>query len=164
MLKFLGDGLLAIFSVEACGGQSGASECALSVADAIMAGLGELNASRSKQDLDPVALGIGLHLGKIFFGKVGAEDRLDFPAVGPAVNLAFRLEALTKRFGSPIVVSAEFAAACPAAMKQSGRHALGRSETRKPVFVPVGRDTQARRKAQMPVEAREIASIASCGQ
>jgi adenylate cyclase len=150
VLKFLGDGLLAIFSVEACGGQTRASECALKVAEAIIAGLGELNVSRSKQGLDPVALGIWLHLGKIFFGNVGAEDRLDFTAVGPAVNLAFRLEALTKRLGSPIVVSAEFAAACPATMKQSGRHALDRSGTRKPVFVPVGRDTQARREAPGP--------------
>jgi adenylate cyclase len=143
VLKFLGDGLLAILSVEACGGQSRATECALKVADAILAGLGELNASRSKQDLEPVSLGIGLHLGKIFFGNVGAEDRLDFTAIGPAVNLAFRLEGLTKRLGSPIIVSAEFAAICPAAMRQVGRHALDRSGTRKPVFVPVGNDSTA---------------------
>ena len=143
VLKFLGDGLLAILSVEACGGQSRATECALKVADAILAGLGELNAGRSKQDLEPISLGIGLHLGKIFFGNVGAEDRLDFTAVGPAVNLAFRLESLTKMLGSPIIVSAEFAAICPAAMRQGGRHALDHSGTRKPVFVPVGKDSTA---------------------
>ncbi|MCD6070635.1 MAG: putative adenylate cyclase [Microvirga sp.] len=151
VLKFLGDGLLAIFSVEACGGNSGAAECALKVAAAIMAGLDELNVQRCTERFDRIELGIGLHLGPVFFGNVGAEDRLDFTALGPAVNLAFRLEALTKRIGSPIIVSGEFAGAYTAAMHPLGRYALHHSGERKPVFAPA---PSPRRQAEAPQSAR----------
>jgi adenylate cyclase len=62
--------------------------------------------------LDSLRLGIGLYLGQVS-SVMSAEDRLDFTALGPAVNLAFRLEALTKSLGQPILVSQEFASACP---------------------------------------------------
>jgi adenylate cyclase len=137
VLKFLGDGLLAIFSVKTCGGAARATECALKVTDVIMTKLGKLNATRSSKQLDPLELGIGLHLGPVFFGNVGAEERLDFTAVGPAVNLAFRLETLTKKVGRTIVVSAEFAAACPIQMQPLGQYVLGHSEKTEPVFTSI---------------------------
>jgi adenylate cyclase len=58
-----------------------------------------------------VQAGIGLHLGEVIYGNVGAPDRLDFTAIGPAVNLATRLEGLTKRLDRPLLCSSDFAGA-----------------------------------------------------
>jgi adenylate cyclase len=59
-----------------------------------------------------IRIGIGLHPGEVFYGNVGAADRLDFTAIGPAVNLACRLEGLTKRMGRPMILSKDFAGFC----------------------------------------------------
>jgi class 3 adenylate cyclase len=51
---------------------------------------------------------IGLHVGTVYYGNVGAADRLDFPAIGPAVDLVCRLESLTKRLDRPMLLSRDF--------------------------------------------------------
>ena len=57
----------------------------------------------------PVRCGMALHLGEVSYGNIGAGDRLDFTAIGPAVNLAARLESLTAGMGRTIVLSSGFA-------------------------------------------------------
>jgi adenylate cyclase len=72
-----------------------------------------VNKARRASDRTEVRIGIGLHLGEVIYGNVGAADRLDFTVIGPAVNLASRIEGLTKRLLRPILVSAAFARICP---------------------------------------------------
>jgi adenylate cyclase len=68
--------------------------------------------------------GLGLHLGEVEFGNIGTHDRLDFTAMGPAVNHASRLEALTKQLPTPVLASAAFAARVSRPMRPLGRFAL----------------------------------------
>jgi adenylate cyclase len=121
VLKFVGDGLLAIFPLGGCS-PGDAAESALAAIDEIFARMVSLNAERRATARSEFRFGIGLHMGDVIFGNVGAVDRLDFTAIGPAVNLAFRLETLTKRLGRDLIVSHDFAGACRRPLVSLGFH------------------------------------------
>ncbi|RAS14010.1 adenylate/guanylate cyclase family protein [Ensifer adhaerens] len=90
VLKFIGDGVLAIFPVS--GSPSEACDAALRAVTAARAGMAHLDQARQAEGLPPLSFGVALHLGDILWGNIGAADRLDFTAIGPAVNLVSRLE------------------------------------------------------------------------
>src|SRR5262249_49153919 len=69
-----------------------------------------LDQERGRQGLPPLPFGVALHLGEIFWGNIGAADRLDFTAIGPAVNLVSRLEGLCRPLGKTVLVSGALAA------------------------------------------------------
>ena len=81
-----------------------------------------LNQRRQQAGLALIRVGIGLHVGTVYYGNVGAIDRLDFTAIGPAVNLACRLESLTKRLDRPMLLSRDFAALCGRPLVSLGFH------------------------------------------
>jgi adenylate cyclase len=83
-----------------------------------------------------VRFGLALHVGEVEYGNIGSERRLDFTCIGPAVNLAARLEKLTGKLGRTIVASSAFARLCPLPLQPLGEFSLAgfaRSET---VFTP----------------------------
>ena len=126
VLKFIGDGVLAIFPAEDDDDFSSSSAHAL---DAAMEGLDRLdmvNRARRAAGGDELRIGIGLHLGEVIFGNVGAAGRLDFTVIGPAVNEVARIEALCEPLGRSMLVSAAFAAALgdPARLTSLGHHDL----------------------------------------
>jgi adenylate cyclase len=110
VLKFLGDGMLAIFPFvdttrdETCGR-------AIDAAAEAMNGLEHLNAERRKAGKPIGAVDLALHVGEVLYGNVGAVDRLDFTVIGPAVNEVARIETLCEPLGRRVLVSAELAAA-----------------------------------------------------
>jgi adenylate cyclase len=108
VLKFMGDGLLAIFPFGEVAPADAADRALDAVADAFHR-IERLNAERRAAGRSEFRIGVGLHLGDVTFGNVGASDRLDFTVIGPAVNLAARLETLTKRLDRRLLVSREFA-------------------------------------------------------
>jgi adenylate cyclase len=122
VLKFIGDGVLAIFPTGDEGDFTSVSVRALAAATTGLAQLDRINEVRRRDGQAEIRIGIGLHLGEVIYGNVGGRDRLDFTAIGPAVNLAARLEGLTKRLMRPLVVSQAFAAACPARLVSLGFH------------------------------------------
>jgi adenylate cyclase len=121
VLKFVGDGILAIFPLGGCS-PADAAESALAAVDEVFTRVAALNAERRTIERTEFRFGIGLHIGDVIFGNVGAVDRLDFTVIGPAVNLAFRLETLTKRLGRDLLVSHDFARACRRPLVSLGFH------------------------------------------
>jgi adenylate cyclase len=110
VLKFIGDGLLAIFRIdEREGAEAEASQRAVIAGIEGFASLQEENLRRVGQALLPIRVGLALHIGDVEFGNIGAPDRLDFTVIGPAVNLASRLESLSKALGEPFLLSAAVA-------------------------------------------------------
>jgi class 3 adenylate cyclase len=122
VLKFIGDGVLAIFPVT--GAPAEACEAALRAVVAARAGMAHLDTVRQGQGLPPLPFGAALHLGEILWGNIGAADRLDFTAIGPAVNLVSRLEGLCRPLGRSVLISGAFAAKTAALLVPLGEHAL----------------------------------------
>ena len=122
VLKFIGDGMLAIFPVT--GTPAEACEAALRALVAARAGMAHLNAGRHQQGLPTLSFGAALHLGEILWGNIGSSDRLDFTAIGPAVNLVSRLEGLCKPLGWPVLISGAVAAETTTALVPLGEHTL----------------------------------------
>lgn len=122
VLKFIGDGVLAIFPVTATPPEACAA--ALRAVAAARAGMAHLDAKRQAQGLPPLPFGAALHLGEILWGNIGAADRLDFTAIGPAVNLVSRLEALCRPLGRSVLISGALAAETAAPLVPLGEQAL----------------------------------------
>jgi adenylate cyclase len=123
VLKLIGDGVLAIFPVS--GGRPGeACEAALKAIEATRAGMARLNEDRRGQGLPPLAFGAALHLGEMLWGNIGAANRLDFTAIGRAVNLVSRLEGLCKPLKQTALASGAFAAEVKTPLIPLGEHAL----------------------------------------
>src|SRR6266480_2116174 len=122
VLKFIGDGVLAIFPVVGPPGE--ACEAALRAVAAARAGMSHLDAGRQAQGLPPLPFGAALHLGEILWGNIGAADRLDFTAIGPAVNLVSRLEGLCRPLGRSVLISGAVAAETSTPLVPLGQHAL----------------------------------------
>jgi adenylate cyclase len=107
VLKFIGDGLLAIFPVK--GDARGVGESAVKATRAAFAALEKLNHARATRSDAPLAFGVALHLGEVAYGNIGGSSRLDFTAIGPAVNLASRIESMTGKLGTPVLLSGALA-------------------------------------------------------
>jgi adenylate cyclase len=123
VLKFMGDGVLAIFPV-AAGSPRGACDAALKAVAAARSGMAHLDEARVRDGLSPLPFGAALHLGEMLWGNIGAADRLDFTAIGPAVNLVSRLEGLCRPLDRAVLISGAFAAETTAPLVPLGTHAL----------------------------------------
>jgi adenylate cyclase len=111
VLKFIGDGILAIFPLVDAAFRHYAARQALQAALEVKTGMIAINEAREARRLPALYYGLGLHIGELVWGNIGAVDRLDFTAIGPSVNLTARLEELSASLRVPIVMSREFASA-----------------------------------------------------
>lgn len=123
VLKFIGDGVLAIFPV-AGPSATEACEAGLRAIVAARAGMTHLDRTRQAEGLPPLPFGAALHFGEILWGNIGSADRLDFTAIGPAVNLVSRLEGLCRPLGRSVLISGAVAAETTTALIPLGEHAL----------------------------------------
>ena len=123
VLKFIGDGVLAIFPVVGASPRE-ACDAALRAVTAARAGMMHLDDERRRQGLPSLSFGAALHLGEMLWGNIGAANRLDFTAIGPAVNLVSRLEGLCKPLGKAVLVSGALAAETDTPLLPLGMHPL----------------------------------------
>ena len=106
VLKLLGDGVLAIFRAD---DPAHACRRALRAEANLRSRVKAVNERRAAGDRPISTVYLGLHIGEVFYGNIGSEDRLDFTVVGPAVNEVSRIEALSRSIDREIILSAAFA-------------------------------------------------------
>lgn len=113
ILKFMGDGMLAMFPIAGSVQRRHIAARAAQAAREAERAVGELNQRRAAAGDSVVRFGLALHVGEVNFGNIGASTRLDFTVIGPAVNYAARLERVCAESGRPVVVSAALAELLP---------------------------------------------------
>ncbi len=145
VLKFIGDGLLAIFPIPADTSRASAMcDGALAAATDAFAALRTLNETRAGRHEEAVRFGLALHLGDVAYGNIGSSKRLDFTCIGPAVNVASRLEGLTGKLRRPLVASEEFARLASMPMISLGQFDLKGVATAQEVMAPPAGDPLSR--------------------
>jgi adenylate cyclase len=104
ILKFMGDGLLATFNLT---GRNAGAVCreALAAAADLQAAFPAFNQQREKSGKPVMDFGLALHVGEVFYGNIGASERLDFTVVGPAVNEASRIQSLCRSLERNVLIS-----------------------------------------------------------
>lgn len=112
ILKFMGDGLLAVFPIARDGDNLG-EVCSRALVAAREARSNVIDMQyESGEVTERFRFGLALHIGGILFGNIGGSGRLDFTCIGPAVNLAARLEKIAGRLGRTVVASSDFVEIC----------------------------------------------------
>lgn len=125
VLKFMGDGLLAVFPIaENEGDEARVCNRVLEAARASCASVGAMTYSNQSEILGNFRFGLALHIGKVLYGNIGGGNRLDFTCIGPAVNLAARIEKIAGRLNRTIIASTEFARHSDAAWTDLGEFSV----------------------------------------
>ncbi len=97
--KYMGDAIMALFP--------GQTNDAIKTAIAMQQAVAIYNVDRINSGYQPITIGVGLHTGRVMLGTIGEAERMEGTVISDAVNLAARLEGLTKVYGSSIIVSGE---------------------------------------------------------
>jgi adenylate cyclase len=125
VLKLIGDGVLAMFTGD---DMTAARRAALRAEHRLRLNIDKLNARRSSVSRPTTSAYVGLHVGEVFYGNIGSEDRLDFTVVGPAVNEVSRIASMCNSVDREFLVSSEFRAGLDATGRRylvsTGRYAL----------------------------------------
>lgn len=125
VLKLIGDGVLAMFTHE---NMAVAKRSALRAEHRFRHNMDVLNARRSGEGRPVTTAHVGLHIGDVFYGNIGSDDRLDFTVVGPAVNEVSRIASMCRSVDRELLTSSEFRNGLDAAgrgfMVSTGRYAL----------------------------------------
>ena len=139
VLKFLGDGMLAIFPLETAGSRAAACAAALRAVERARHDL----AGAAAVDGTPLAFRAALHVGQVVYGNIGSPDRLDFTVLGAGVNLVGRLEGLAKQLDRATLCSAAFARELDAPLASLGRFPMKGLAEAQEVFAPDGDEPRA---------------------
>jgi len=116
--------MLAIFPIADDLDRDRACVTALAAAEDALADLDALNERRQAEGKAVLQADIALHTGAVMYGNIGAPDRLDFTAIGTAVNLVTRLERMCEELGQRLLASARFASPCGSKLVSVGHYRL----------------------------------------
>ena len=137
VLKFIGDGLLAMFPVDETHDAKAAGEASVRATTAAYKALDGLNDLRRKRGDADLSFGVALHLGEVAYGNIGGASRLDFTAIGPAVNLASRIEGITGKLGKKVLLSAALTKELTVLTRSVGSHELKGITEKAELFEPM---------------------------
>lgn len=125
VLKLIGDGVLAMFAGD---DTAAATRAALRAEHVLKKNICGLNARRGAEGRPTTSAYVGLHVGEVFYGNIGSEDRLDFTVVGPAVNEVSRIASMSRSVDRELLASTEFYSGLDAGGRRylvsTGRYAL----------------------------------------
>ncbi len=124
VLKFMGDGILCVFTID--DQQNAADQCknAIDSANAALDGLSRLNEQRVAENQETLFMGIGINLGTVTYGNIGSPNRLDFTVLGTAVNIASRVQDLCKALEEEVLVTQKVASYWPIEFEDKGTHTV----------------------------------------
>ncbi|MBK7584994.1 MAG: adenylate/guanylate cyclase domain-containing protein [Myxococcales bacterium] len=123
VLKFMGDGMLAIFPVGDEAPNVAAGK-ALEASNEAFDALAKLNQARLARGDPALRFGLALHVGDVAYGNIGGANRLDFTCIGPAINLAARIESLSGKLGTARLLSGAMARLVGREVRSLGEHEL----------------------------------------
>jgi len=101
--KYIGDAIMALFGAPLSSEDD--ADKAVAVACEMIVSLRKLNEARSRKNLEPIEIGIGVSTGDVVAGSVGSEKRMEYTVIGDSVNLAARLESANKFYGTNVLIS-----------------------------------------------------------
>lgn len=122
VLKFMGDGILSIFPVPDASKHNETCKQTALAAKWVLVELAKLNQTRIKNGKNSLDIGIGINAGQVSYGNIGSPGRLDFTVLGNAVNIASRIEGLTKTIGDRVLATTAVADAVPEMFVNRGYH------------------------------------------
>jgi adenylate cyclase len=102
--KFLGDGFMALFGI---GEDDSGADHAVAAGMEMLERLQDLNLQLERDSITPLRIGVGIHTGIAVVGSIGSQHRHEYTAIGNTVNIASRVESLTKEVGEPLLLTAE---------------------------------------------------------
>lgn len=124
ILKFIGDSVLAIFPMKDDLDRDDKCRLALTAAEEALEAMRDVNELRASAGKAPLGVGIGLHAGSVSYGNIGAQTRLDFTVIGPAVNLAARITGLCRPLNQRLLASKAFASPCGSKLVPLGHYPM----------------------------------------
>jgi adenylate cyclase len=151
---YLGDEVMAVFGTPAPDPSDPAR--ALACGSAITEEVERWHAKRSTRGGFPVSVGVGIYVGEVVVGNTGDERRLKFAVVGDTINLASRLERLTRTFGAALVVGGDLLTKAPAC-RRPGRAVQPVRRT----VAPAATRTRARARRQVQHRSSAIPAAAT---
>ena len=122
VLKFMGDGVLCVFTIDAQNSHKAQCRNAVSAAKSTLTGLQELNEKRALSSEEPLSIGIGINMGSVTYGNIGSPGRLDFTVLGSAVNVASRVQDLCKTIDVAVLATEQIAIHCSEEFEEKGSH------------------------------------------
>lgn len=147
VLKFIGDGMLAVFPIGPDTSPADAARNALAASAEALVSIGRINTDppdllQNSDGWKPLAMGLALHAGEVFFGNIGSPNRLDFTVIGPAVNTAARVESVTKELQRPLLVTEAVATLLPENLEPLGSYTLRGIREPVQLFAPQTTDAE----------------------
>ena len=136
VLRFIGDAVLAVFPVAEKESPANAAYQAMAASREARQRMAALNRLRAQREQEPLAFGLGLHVGELLYGNIGVPTRIEFSVIGRVANEVARLESLTKEVGEPVLVSRAFRDLLDLQWRELGAYAAKGVGDKMEIFAP----------------------------